>query len=191
MPQVDEFGGVRPDNRLSDSSEITNNDGLLMRQMLGILGLDVDRDGKLYRRKLTIDGVEYASRPSMSYEGAVKLLQEFLVGYMSNLASYTNLSDAEARTVVKSFNRDLAYWMWSNRERYRIDESECHFIINGMSDMVFFQLKRSVGSENLIVQVMGNTQKQYLYQSRGEEQQPQEASMQRRPWYHMGGFFGR
>lgn len=195
MPTIDEFGLGAPQNsRLLDSTNITDNDALLMRELLGILGLDVDRDGKLYRRKMSIDNVEYTSKPMMSYEGAVRLFQEFLPGYLSNLGSYTNLSESDCRSITLRFNENLAYWMWANRERYHIEEADCAFLVEKISDLVFMQLMRSVGRENLIVQVMGNTQTQRVYQSRVDAEQgygEQPVQQTRRGFLGLGGLFSR
>lgn len=195
MPGVDEFGSNLHSggSRFSDSTSITDNDSLLTRELLGILGLDVDRDGKLYRRKMNFDGVEYSSRPMMSYEGAVRLFQEFLVGYLSNLGSYTNLSESDCRNITLRFNENLAFWMWANRERYEIEEAECAFLIEKISDLVFMQLNRSVGRENMIVQVMGNTQTQRVYQSRIDPESYDQTTVQpqKRGWLNLGGVFGK
>jgi hypothetical protein len=194
MPGVDEFGlRAGPDSRVMDSTNITDNESLLMRQFIGLLGLDVDRDGKLYRRKMVFDGVEHSSRPMMTYQGAVRLVQETLPGYLSNLGSYTHLTEERCRTITKDFNENLAYWLWSNRERYEIEEADCYFLSARMSDLVYMQLSRSVGRENMIVQVMGNTQTQRVYQSRVDEQgydQP-VVQPQRRGFLGLGGMFSR
>lgn len=194
MPgSIDEFSVAQQyGSRLGDTNQITDNDNLLMKQLLGILGLDVDRDGKLIRRKYVVDGIEYSSKPAMSYEGAVKLLHEFLPPYMSNLGSYTNLSESKALTIVESFNVNLAYWMWGNREKFNIEPSECKVLIDTISDQVYLQLQRSTGKENMIVQVMGNTQKQYVYRGDADAMQHDAYNKpERRGWLNIGGLFGR
>lgn len=184
------------DSRLRDTTELTDNERVIITQSLSYLGLEYDKDGELVRRRITYRDENnelkaYFVKPMISLEGAIRLVDSILRPFLSPLAGFTNLSKDEIRDISKSFAQSLAKWLWQHRETYDISEPNIKMIHSNLPWLVFLQLSRSrEGESNLMTQVMGNTSKQILV--RGGEQEATEYTQQQQPRrWGFGSIFGR
>lgn len=185
--QIDEIG-YSVQSRIRDTDEITSNSELIERQMLSLLGLDVNRDGELVVKKIVISGKEHRAKQVMSYEGVIRFLDLFLRPFLSNLGSFTNLNENRIATLSERFTKDLVTWLTAHRIEYEIDRRDIGPISMQAGRVVYMQLNRSKDGE-MVTQVMGNMQKQYVYRGDLEAQQQDPYSQgQSRPWYNR--FFG-
>jgi hypothetical protein len=198
MNAVDELGRqYGGDSRLRDTQGLTDNQSVLMRQFLSLLGLDVNDKQELVRREIRVKGedgetVVYRSKPIISYEGAIRLVDTQLSPFLSNLASFTTLSQDDVYRVTRSFADQISTWLYSHREEYDLDPRDIDSLYKSMADQVFLQLNRSrEGNSNLVSQVFGNRTEQYLYRGdMDEEGTPRQTGGQNRSIWNLGGLVG-
>lgn len=195
---VNEFSGpMMADSRLHDTAELTDNDKILLKAFVSVLGLDYNKDGELIRRSMKIKDDKgnvkvYYATPLMSYEGAIRLIDTILTPFLSNLAGFTTLKENDVYRITRSFADELVLWLYKNREEFDIDTANIRVISSMWPDLVFLQLSRSrEGDGNLMGQVMGNTSKQYVYRGDLEAQQYDHYSPQpKRSIWNLGGLIG-
>jgi len=187
------YGG---DSRLRDTTELTDNERVIISQSLSYLGLEYDKDGELVRRRITYRDENnelkvYYAKPMISLEGAIRLVDSILRPFLSPLAGFTNLSKDEVYRVSMSFGNSLLKWLLQHREQYEITRSNIILIHSMLPELVFLQLSRSrEGEGNLMTQVMGNTSKQILVRG-GEQENVEYAPQPQRRGWSIGSIFGR
>lgn len=174
-----------------DPTELTDNERAIKNEFLSIIGLSVNKEGQLVKR--VIFGEEM--KPLMTYEGAVRLMDQHVQPFLSNLAAYTQLTEERVDLLTRRFGRKLALWLYSHREEFKVDRRDVDSIIHDMTMKVNLQLSRSKGSDNLLVQTFGHTSKQYVYRGDLEAQQSdyynQQQPQGRSRWWNFGGIIGR
>lgn len=201
MANIDELGSVGIlDSRIRDTTELANNEQLLQKQFLALLGLDVDQDGKLIARTTKYQTEEgnikiLKTKPLMSFEGAIRFLDTILGPYLSNLSAFTTLSDRDIRMIARSASDEAALWLYSHRTEYEIDSRDIGYIVDEFGNLIFMQLSRSArGESNMVLQVMGNSKRDYVIRNDGDNVNSytdMNAGPQKKRWWNFGGLVGR